>query len=246
MAWSYGSQHQLRRWILERPEELNADLLARNDELRRSSKSIEWLSPRADSHVELRDQAWTEIGLAAHSPQQATWWPSRGAVWDAIARVRGADGEVGGIFLEAKGRPSELTAGGMKATSETSIAMIKSVLADVQADLGVAPSDEWLRACYQPANRLAMLWYARKRCSPPLRVWLVSLYFLGEHYPTVTAPEIGPRTEAAWEPIIEALHKRMGLPPSPHALSAWLIESFLPALAPAADSERPAGTAPDR
>ena len=53
---------------------------------------------------------------------------------------------------------------------------IKAALADVQADLGVAPSEEWLRACYQPANRLALLWYARQRCDPPVPAWLVSLY----------------------------------------------------------------------
>src|SRR5215210_913411 len=218
MAWDYGSQHQLRRWILERPDAVNADLLKRNHALRGWANKIEWLSPRHDTNVELRDQAWTEIGLAAPSPREAGWWPRGGAVWDAVARVHGRDGEIGGIFLEAKGRAGELTSGGTKAT-EPAISTIKSALADVQAYLGVVPSEAWLRACYQPANRIALLWYARERCDPPVPVWLVSLYFLGEEYPTATKPEVGPQSEAAWEPIIEALHKRMGLPEHPHALT---------------------------
>jgi hypothetical protein len=229
VPWDYGSQHQLRRWILERPEDVNADLLARNDALRGWASRIEWLSPRPDTNAELRDQAWTEVGLTAASPQEAGWWPTGGAVWDAVARVHGPDGQIGGILLEAKGRAGELTSGGTKAT-EPAITTIKSALADVQADLGVVPSEEWLRACYQPANRLALLWYARQRCDPPVPVWLVSLYFLGEKYPTVTKTEVGPQTEEAWEPIIEALHTRMGLPRHPHSLTPWWIESFLPAL----------------
>jgi hypothetical protein len=232
VSWSYGSQHQLRRWIIERPDDVSRDLLDRNEQLRVWASRIEWLSPHRDSQAELRDQAWTEIGLTAHSPQQADWWPSGGPVWDAIARVHGADGGVGGIFVEAKGRPGELTAGGMEATSDKSIAKIKSAFADVQADLGVPPSDEWLRACYQPANRLALLWYARKLCQPPAPVWLVSLYFLGEHYPLATRTDIGPQTQESWEPNIETLHERMGLPNAPHELSPWWIESFLPALEP--------------
>ena len=80
------------------------------------------------------------------------------------------------------------------------------------------------------ANRLALLWYARQWCDPPVPAWLVSLYFLGEKYPTVTKAAVGPQSEEEWEPIIEALHKRMGLPHHPHALTPWWIESFLPAL----------------
>ena len=135
-------------------------------------------------------------------------------------------------LVEAKGRESELTSGGCKATSEKSIKTIRSALADVQNALGVAPSPEWMGACYQPANRLAVLWYSRVKRDPPVPVWLVSLYFTGEHYRTVVGAHVGPDSEGAWEPIIEALDQRMGLPPAPHLLSPWWIEAFLPALEP--------------
>lgn len=131
----------------------------------------------AASGTEPRDEAWKIIGLDGDSPAQAGWWPKGGAVWDAGAQVHGPDGQLGGILAEAKGREGELTSGGCKATAEQSIKAIRSALADVQNEFGIAPSPEWMGPCYQPANRLAVLWYARIRCQPPVPLWLVSLYF---------------------------------------------------------------------
>lgn len=169
MAWDYGSQHQLRRWILERHEEVNQDLIARNTELAKWARNIEWISPTASSDVELRDQGWEAVGLSAPSPQDAGWWPAGGAVWDAVARVRGPAGEIGGIFVEAKGREGELTSGGCTATAAKSLETIRSALADVQASLGTTPSPEWMCACYQPANRLAMSRSLARSSSPRVK-----------------------------------------------------------------------------
>jgi hypothetical protein len=65
----------------------------------------------------------------------------------------------------------------------------------------------------------------------PLR--LASLYFCGEHYPTVTGELIGPASEQGWEPVIGEIHRRMSLPRHSHVFSAWRIDAFLPALEPA-------------
>jgi hypothetical protein len=243
MPWSYGSQYQLRRWILERPDDLNHNLCSGNDELGRWARRIEWLSPTTESATELRNQAWRAIGLPEPSPQAAGWWPPGGPVWDAVARVTGEGGEIGGVFVEAKGRINELRSGGSKATAESSVAMIHSGFLDVQAALGVLPMHDWRRAYYQPASRLAVLWFARYKHDPPAPVWLVSVYFLGEHCPTVTVTRIGPTSEAAWEPAINDLHDEMGLPAPPHALSPWWIESFLPALQPPDGWPRSSGDA---
>lgn len=232
-TWPYGSQHQLRRWITERPDELNHALTSRNDDLAGWAHKIEWLWPTAASGAEQRDGAWALIGLDEPSPTAAGWWPRRGQVWDAGARVHGPDGQIGGLLVEAKGRENELTTTlGCTATSEQSIETITSALADVQNALNVAPSPEWMGACYQPANPLAALWYARIKRDPPVPVWLVSLYFTGERYKTVTGAIVGPASAEEWEPIIESLHRRMGLPPAPHLLTPWWIEAFLPALEP--------------
>ena len=142
MAWDYGSQHQLRRWILERPDAVNNDLLTRNLGLAAWAHTIEWISPTVASTIELRDQAGAMAGLSDPSPRSTGWWPAGGPVWDAVARVNGPDGETGAIFLEAKAREGELTSGGCKATAPQSIETIRSALADVQASLGVTPSPQ--------------------------------------------------------------------------------------------------------
>jgi hypothetical protein len=262
-SWTYGSQHQLRRWIVERPDEVSRELTSRNDRLGAWAQRIEWLLPAnrgqlstivripqlrsltlwptAESGAERRDEAWRIIGLDGDSPVQAGWWPKGGAVWDAGARVHGPDGQVGGILVEAKGRERKLSSSGCKASDQQSIETIRSALADVQNELGLAPSPEWMGPCYQPANRLAVLWYARVKCEPPVPLWLVSLYVCGEHYPTATGELIGPATEQVWEPVIGDIHRRMGLPPHPHMLTAWWIEAFLPALEPPGGWPRPRG-----
>jgi hypothetical protein len=90
----------LRRWIVERPGDVNRELTSRNEELASWARRIEWLWPTAESGVE----AWQFIGLDGDSPVQAGWWPKGGAVWDAGARVHGPDGQIGGLLVEAKGR----------------------------------------------------------------------------------------------------------------------------------------------
>src|SRR5437764_6633327 len=128
MSWLYGSQHQLRRWITERPDEVSRELTSRNEELAGWARRIEWLWPTAASGAEPRDDAWQLLGLQEPSPVGDGWWPKGGAVWDAGARVHGPDGQIGGVLVEAKGRESELTSGGCNATSEASIKTIRSAL----------------------------------------------------------------------------------------------------------------------
>jgi hypothetical protein len=87
MGWDYGSQHQPRRWILERPDAVNNDLLTRDPGLAAWAQTIEWISPTVASTVELRDQVWATAGLPEPSPLSTGRWPAGGAVWDAVARV---------------------------------------------------------------------------------------------------------------------------------------------------------------
>lgn len=87
MPSSYGSQYQLQRWVVERPDELNRHLRSRNQEFAREVRKIEWLSPTRESTTELRDEAWSTVGLSEPSPEAAGWWPPRGPVWDAVARI---------------------------------------------------------------------------------------------------------------------------------------------------------------
>jgi hypothetical protein len=111
------------------------------------------------------------------------------------------------------------------------LATITSALQDVQNGLDVQIGTNWLGAVYQPANRLAWVWFAREHDShsaDPLPVWLVSIYFCRCAYPRGHGVEIGPADESAWQPHIDKLHEEMGLPEASHALSPRWIEIFLP------------------
>jgi hypothetical protein len=135
MPYDYGSQYQLRRWVLERTDEFNAHLRRASPTLDEWVDDIAWIAPVAEDHHELRDEAWSAAGLPTPSPQDAGWWPQRGPVWDAVAEATGRDGQAGAIFVEAKGRESELRSWGSRATDPEGISAIRSALADVQAAL---------------------------------------------------------------------------------------------------------------
>lgn len=231
MSYDYGSQYQLRRSVLERTDDFDASLRRASPTLDAWVEDIEWIAPVAEHDHELRDEAWSAAELSAPSPQNAGWWPQRGQVWDAVAKATGPDGQAGAIFVEAKGREAELRSGGSKATDPESISAIRSALADVQAAVETPIGINWMGPMYQPANRLAMLYFARCKRNPPVPVWLVSSNVCGEHYKSASGV-VGPADEESWRPIIRSLHDEMGLPHGRTVLSDWWVELFLPALAP--------------
>jgi hypothetical protein len=241
--YSYGSQRELFQYLID-PEHrlrINTTLLRESPTLRDFALdpgAIRWISPDLQTGKELKDSAWEKVGLREPSPQAAGWWPRSGPTWDAVARVRGRGGEVGAIFVEAKGRLPELRSTGCKATNEENRRKITSALYEVQAALGVARDPAWLGPVYQPANRLAWLWFAREHPAHggQVPVWLLSVYFCGVAYDATRT--IGPATEAEWRPAIDALHADMGLPSTPHELSRYWLELFLPSVVQSLSSRR--------
>jgi hypothetical protein len=117
--YSYGSQRELLHYLID-PEHrlrINRRLLEDSPTLRdfaRMPADIDWVSPDPKTGKELKDSAWEEIGLRAPSPQAAGWWPRSGPTWDAVARVTSPAGEVGAIFVEAKGRGPEMRSSGCR------------------------------------------------------------------------------------------------------------------------------------
>jgi hypothetical protein len=237
----YGSKYELWQWVHHRPAELSAAVTEQSVSLERFASRIEWLAP-VQAGNELRDAAWAQVGLTAPSPHAAGWWPPGGPTWDGVARVIGADGRVGALFVEAKGHDREIRSSGTRAT-EQSRATITSAIHDVQNALDVPPGTDWLGRLYQPANRLAWIWFAREHGSHqrPIDAWLVSVYFCGGVYPWGAKPEgvTGPASEEEWRPFIYALHREMKLPPGPHLLSDHVIEVFLPVMGSPEPTEAP-------
>ena len=182
--WSYGSQYQLNRWLQERESALVTILRERCETLNRWAPEVVWISPDFDQGGrESGDSAWHKVGLPSPSPHEAQWWPTSGPRWDAVARVIGADGRVGALFVEAKGRRGKVCAGRMDRRTPGTVEQRHRALAQVRHDLRVDDTADWTGPCYQVANRLAWLWFARRWECRELPVWLVSIYFCGENYP---------------------------------------------------------------
>lgn len=232
MSQEYGSKYELWQWVHRRATALNTALTEESPTLREFGSAIEWIAP-AQAGGELRDAAWNNVGLPNPSPQSAGWWPSGGPTWDGLARVKGTDGRVGALFVEAKGHKREIRSSGCRA-SEPSLSTITSALDDVQNALDVPFGTGWLGELYQPANRLAWIWFAREHAqhrAEPVEAWLVSIYFCGGTYPWGAKPVKGPSSEEQWRPIIDELYAEMHLDEQ-HALSDRTIELFLPVAGP--------------
>lgn len=234
--YEYGSQRELLQHVIDprHRQRINRELLEANVELREFATGpadITWLAPDPTTGRELKDDAWAVIGLSDPSPQTAKWWPRSGPTWDGVAGVRGRDGSIGAIFVEAKARARELRSGGCKSTDPGNRKMITEALRDVQAELDVPVGTNWLGPVYQPANRLAWLWFGRcheQHRARPVPVWLLSLYFCDVQYRRVTGM-VGPRDENAWRSEVDAIRAELRLP-ARHSLSDRCIELFMPSV----------------
>ena len=92
---------------------------------------------------------------------------------------------------------------------------------------GSAPEErqDWTSPYYQMANRLAFLYFLRKRQRIP--AWLVFLYFIGDEFPSRDRLIVGPKTADEWEPHISSAYDGLGLKRA-NPLSPFVLHTFLP------------------
>src|SRR5258706_9348675 len=125
-----GSQKWLQIGVDKYPETLNAAI--RSSMEVPSGTTIEWLSPLAsEDYVEYRDEAFiTKLGLSLKHRPLGEFWPTRGPVWDGLART--AMGDL--LLVEAKGHIPEMVSPASKA-SPASLKLIEKALAETRAAL---------------------------------------------------------------------------------------------------------------
>jgi hypothetical protein len=225
LAYMRGSRRQMALWVARAPE--LEPLLADWDSLAafRSSKPLEWISPvAARGYREIRDTLFSELGFASPTPQSAEFWPRRGPVWDGVARVKGRDGQTGVLLVEAKSHIAELASPPTGAAGERR-ELIQKSLTEVQGFAGAAAASDWTGRYYQLTNRLAYLYYLRKRANE--HAWLLSIYFCGDSFGA--GGQAFPEDADGWETAIHAAKSTLGLP-AEHALSPYLRDLFLPAI----------------
>lgn len=163
--------------------------------------TIDWLSPRADDdYAEYNDAAFVDkLGLKLDKRPLAEFWPSRGAVWDGLARVSAGEA----LIVEAKPHLGEIDSSASGAISPGSIQMIKRALAETKAHYGAPHNVDWSTTYYQYANRLAHLYFLRVVNELP--VSLVFVYFLND-------TEYIPASKTEYHTKIQQVHASLGLP----------------------------------
>lgn len=225
-----GSRRQLQDYINEHEAEITTALLEKlPPRLRELGAHIRWVSPIAgDDYAEYRDADFLRaVELGDYASELASFWPSGGPSWDALAVTYDTDGRIrpGVILVEAKSHISEIYGIGCQA-NPASRDLIEKALAVAKQWCGASGDADWTGPLYQSANRLAHLYFIRERIKHT--AWLVNLYFIND--------PIGPADQAAWEVELQKVKASLGLATT--ALPS-VIELFLPALTSSEGYEPP-------
>ena len=184
--------------------------------------SIDWLDFRAGGGGEyptgapIRDSEWTRINFASKEVQSAydTFWPTRGTQqnWDLIGRGSLGPTENEIILVEAKSHTGEISFDGTTAAEDGGRPLIRNAFRDTLLAMGRDSSEaeslaeEWLKGCYQHANRLATLYFLLDHKIPAR---LVFLYFCGDSHPHGRFD--CPADPAGWAQTIAKIQSNLGL-----------------------------------
>ncbi|SHK16919.1 hypothetical protein SAMN02745216_03007 [Desulfatibacillum alkenivorans DSM 16219] len=180
-----GSQRLIQTYVNFRQDALNSALLSAIPDFP-SAGGLVWVSPlEKDNFAEYQDRAFLEaLGIGHYWDRLQSFWPRRGPVWDALARIENqvTDQVEGVVLVEAKSHIDEIYGNGCQALNQ-SRKLIDKALGKVKDFLGVAAENDWTGPLYQSANRIAHLYFFREICQ--VRAWLINVYFTEDpNYPT--------------------------------------------------------------
>ncbi|MBT2693535.1 hypothetical protein [Bacillus sp. ISL-55] len=187
-----GSRFLLQNYVNNNQGKLNELILMSSPSLLAfidKELTIEWKSPLKRSgyreyrneFVELEDE-WKDKRI-----QLEKYWPKIGPQWDGIAVVKGKNGNLGLLLVEAKSHLKELRSK-IQAKDVDSRALIENTIAEVKTSVeSNAPIEVWLEQYYQLSNRLTYLYLLNKKVGIP--TWLILVNFVDDvaHIPTATS-----------------------------------------------------------
>ena len=177
MGYGYGSEWHLLRFLGRHRQSLDRRVF---QEIGRGER-IEWVDSHFAAESPLRDAERKGLDfLDSHPEIQAQWrewWPQGRGIpnWDAVGwLIEGTTKEL--LLVEAKANVEELQSN-CGAKDPNSLKKITAALMETQRALGMPYARNWLRGCYQMANRLALLHFLNSRGIP---THLVLIYFTGD------------------------------------------------------------------
>ena len=243
MAKEDAGSAQALRLTVNRPDNreiLDQAICSKNEVWKNAT--IEWYSPIEPSYNEFQNgNFWT--GILPGSSKQSFWaelqnsenrkghksfWPTRGAHWDALG-ILNADGERTLIIVEAKGQCKEHKRTQSAAKAKSSVDIINKSLSYSAQFLKSTRPEEWNKdsSFYQFENRLAYLIYLSEVCK--IQVCLVYVYFLNDPHAKKIHAVVSSENE--WKEIISEELSCVGLDndESRKILEGKMIDVFLEA-----------------
>jgi hypothetical protein len=208
-----GSQKLIQDIINDYPEVLNDHI--RNKIASLSNRKICWVSPlKIDEYAEYRDTAFlNKLGLGKLSEKMNDFWPKNGPQWDALGKT--TDGKVV-VLVEAKANVPEL-ASFCGAKDTESLKTISERLNETQRWLTIrGPYIDWKSGFYQYANRLAHLYFLRKKAK--IESYLIFLYLVGDSSHIRTSQD-------EWKSALKLQKKLLGL--TAESLTGKVIDLFI-------------------
>src|SRR5436190_1726764 len=187
-----GSQRWLQIAVEKAPELMDAQI--RSAMNLPADVSIQWLCPvRGTGFGEYRDEAFlTLLGIDLPAKQLRAFWPTRGPMWDGLART--SRGDI--ILVEAKAHIPEMVSPSSKATGDSE-KQIVAALEQTRKALAPKSKVSWSGIFYQYTNRLAHLYLLRSLNG--VRAHLVYVYF------TNAGDVFGPTSREEWEGAIKVM-----------------------------------------
>ena len=205
-----GSQRWLQLAVNRRPDVIDG-ALAKAIGLEHG-ETIQWFSPlESDAFTEYRDHAFLErLGVTPQYRRLEDFWPTRGPVWDGLARTSGGRY----LLIEAKANIPEFDTSPTGATG-ASLRKIRKALDDTKKFLKIRSETDWSECFYQYANRLAHLYFLRELNK--VDAALVFVYFVGD----TTVPGRDSVSHEGWQTAMGLATHHLGI----RAQSTWIRDN---------------------
>jgi hypothetical protein len=209
IGYGYGSE-----WHLLRHLGYHRAYLSKKVAEAVAGQDVEWLDfGFSQENVPLRDdREFVGLEFIQDTQAQERWksfWPQTGNAqnWDAVGKIHfGETAEW--LLVEAKGHIGEIESK-CGATSQASRQVISLALEKTSKAFGNTqqPIENWLSPYYQYANRLAVLYFLMRECSPAVNARLLFIYFYGENREGCDCPQ----NEQEWLPAIQKMTDWLGI-----------------------------------
>ena len=207
----HGSLKDIQLLVNNRPHLLDSLIKKNFKEL--SKEDFSWKSPLAvEDYAEYRDDDFIAVlGLDVKQICLGNFWPKRGPQWDALGTASN-----NAVFLvEAKANIPELVSPSSQAGVKSKV-IIEKALEEAKTYLGLQNEIAWSGKFYQYTNRIAHLYFLRKK---GVDAYLINIYFVGDKSVN------GPETVDEWKAALQVMYTYLGL--KRHKLNKYMADIFI-------------------